>query len=150
MTDKKKPPGNESKLRLAGSGLQAVIDMFAVMDAPTRNRLLVDLGKRDADLVDKIRKKLLSFERLVEIDGRGIQLLLKELPQGKLALALRRASDELKSHLLSNLSTRAAANLRDEVDNLGPRRVTDVETAQAYVMEIAQRLKDEGKITFGP
>ncbi|RME17671.1 MAG: flagellar motor switch protein FliG, partial [Bdellovibrio sp.] len=82
----------------------------------------------------------------VKIDDKGIQVLLKEVPNDKLLLALKTANDEIKQKIFKNISQRAANLLKEDLQNMGPSRVSDVEAAQVEIVNIARRLEQEGKI----
>jgi len=138
MTVSKRPMG----------GVQAVVDMLAFMDKEHRDRLLTNVAERDPGLASQIREKLFTFEHLVDLDPKSVPVLVSELPRGKLILALRKVSEDLKSHIVSNISKRAADHLLEEVEALGAQKLTDVLAAQLDVAEIAKRLQDEGKIVF--
>ena len=81
------------------------------------------------------------FEDLLLIDGRGIQRVLRDVDAKELALALKAASDELKKHIVANMSERAAGALKEEIEILGPVRVRDVEAAHARIIEIVRALE---------
>jgi len=86
------------------------------------------------------------FDDLVKLDGKAIQALLKEVETSQWAVALKGASDEIKEKVLSNLSQRAADLLREEMDYLGPIKVSDVETVQQQIVDSVRRLEDAGEI----
>ena len=117
---------------------------------PARVRLLQILIARDAcvcgELVDQIRRLMFVFDDLLKLDNRSIQALLKEVENAQWALALKGASEELKAKVLSNLSQRAAALLQEEMEYLGPVRVSDVEAMQQQIVDTVRRLEDSGEI----
>lgn len=104
------------------------------------------LEGEEPELAEEIRRKLLSFEDLQGADDRGTRALLKEVGMHEIALALRTSSDELKDKFTSNMSPRAAALLRDEMEYMGPVRLSDAEGAQRKVLEAARRLEASGEL----
>jgi flagellar motor switch protein FliG len=86
------------------------------------------------------------FEDIIKVDDGGIQAILKEVPNDKLIVALKTASEEIKEKVFKNMSSRAATLIKEDLDAMGPVRLSDVETAQQEVVNIARRLEDEGKI----
>ena len=86
------------------------------------------------------------FEDIMQVDDRGIQAVLKEVENEELALALRTASDPLKEKIFSNMSERAAQLIKEEMEYMGPVRVSDVENAQQKIVDIVRRLEDAGEI----
>jgi flagellar motor switch protein FliG len=89
------------------------------------------------------------FENLIEVDDRGIQTLLREVPGELLQKALKGSDDQLKEKIFKNMSKRAAEMLSEDLASMGPVRVSDVETAQKEILSIARRLADAGEIMLG-
>jgi flagellar motor switch protein FliG len=89
------------------------------------------------------------FEDLLEVDDRGMQTILREVANEDLKMAMKTASDELTQKILRNLSQRAAETLREELELMGPIRVSDVEKAQQKITQVAKRLENEGKLMLG-
>lgn len=127
-------------------GVQPVAEMLNVMDKNTEGSIMSRLEERDPLLAEEIRKLMFVFDDIVKIDDRGIQALLKEVDNGKLLLALKTASDDIKNKVFKNISQRAADMLRDDLGNMGPTRLSDVESAQQEIVNAARRLESEGKI----
>ncbi len=127
-------------------GVQPVAEMLNVMDKNTETSIMSKIEEKDPLLAEEIRKLMFVFEDVVKIDDKGIQILLKEVPNDKLLLALKTANDEIKNKILKNISARAAEMLRDDLVNMGPSRLTDVEGAQQEIVNVARRLEAEGKI----
>ena len=86
------------------------------------------------------------FEDITKIDDKGIQSLLKEVPNDKLLLALKTADEEIRLKIFKNISQRAANLLKEDLANMGPSRLSDVESAQVEIVNVARRLEGEGKI----
>lgn len=127
-------------------GVQPVAEMLNVMDKNTEKAIMSRIEEKDPILAEEIRKLMFVFEDIVKIDDKGIQSLLKEVPNDKLLLALKTANEEIKNKIFRNISQRAATLLRDDLANMGPSRLSDVESSQVEIVNIARRLEAEGKI----
>jgi flagellar motor switch protein FliG len=127
-------------------GVQPVAEMLNVMDKNTETSIMSRLEEKDPLLAEEIRKLMFVFDDIVKIDDRGIQTLLKEVDNGKLLLALKTASEEIRNKIFKNISGRAAEMLREDLNNMGPSRLSDVEQAQQEIVNAARRLEAEGKI----
>ncbi len=127
-------------------GVQPVAEMLNVMDKNTEKSIMSRIEERDPILAEEIRKLMFVFEDIVKIDDKGIQSLLKEVPNDKLLLALKTANEEIRQKIFKNISQRAAQLLKDDLASLGPSRLSDVEAAQVEIVNVARRLESEGKI----
>ena len=127
-------------------GVQPVADMLNVMDKNTETSIMSRIEEKDPILAEEIRKLMFVFEDIVKIDDKGIQALLKEVPNDKLLLALKTANEEIRLKIFKNISQRAAKLLQDDLANMGPARLSDVEGAQVEIVNVARRLEQEGKI----
>ncbi|HVP13957.1 MAG TPA: flagellar motor switch protein FliG [Terriglobales bacterium] len=108
--------------------------------------LLEAIGRRNADIARGIEALMFVFEDLLQIDGRGIQRILRDIETKDLALALKVATKPLKKHITSNMSERAASALEEEMEIMGPVRVRDVEAAQMRIIEAVRALEQAGEI----
>jgi flagellar motor switch protein FliG len=115
----------------------------------TERRVLEALEAEKPDLAEEIRLLLFTFEDIVKLDDRGVQLVLKEVNQKDLVLALRGASEEVKAKILANMSTRGAEMLREEMEFQPPQRRSVVEEAQSRIVAIIRRLEETGAIVIG-
>ena len=127
-------------------GVDAAAAVMKRLKAPALDGLLDSMQDVDAQITDQIKRALFTFEDLSRISGRGIQTLLKEIATDQLLLALRTASDDMREKIFGNVSSRAAAMLREELEMMGPTRLSDVETAQRAIVERALALEAEGQI----
>lgn len=127
-------------------GVQPVAEMLNVMDKNTETSIMSRLEEKDPLLAEEIRKLMFVFDDISKIDDRGIQSLLKEVPNDKLLLALKTANEDIKAKVFKNISARAADMLREDLNNMGPSRLSDVEGAQQEIVNVARRLEAEGKI----
>lgn len=127
-------------------GVQVVAEMLNMMDKNTEKSIMSVIESRDNQMADEIRKLMFVFDDIGKIDDKGIQLLLKEVPNDKLLLSLKTANEEIKTKVFGNISKRAAEMLAEDLSSLGPVKVADVEAAQMEIINIARRLEAEGKI----
>lgn len=111
-------------------------------------RILREIRKDDRDMMQAIQDNMFVFDNLIKSDDRSLQALLRAVPSETLVLALKGADEALRDKLLSCLSVRAAANVRDEMEALGPVRLTEVQEAQKQIITLARRLSDEGTIVL--
>lgn len=129
-------------------GVQPVAEMLNVMDKGTESAIMSRLEEKDPLLAEEIRKLMFVFEDIIKIDDRGIQALLKECPNDKLLLALKTANEDIRTKIFKNISARAAEMLKEDLSNMGPSRLSDVEQAQQEIVNIARKLEAEGKIVI--
>ncbi len=110
--------------------------------------ILDGLDERDPELAGLIRNRMLTFNDLVGVDDRGFQALLREVPTDELVVALKTASDAMKDKIFSNVSKRAADQIREEMDLAGPVRLSEVEEKQQAIVAAARKLEAEGKLSI--
>ncbi len=120
-------------------GIEPIADMLNLMDKNSEKNIMARVEEKDPELAEEIRKLMFVFEDVVYVDDRGIQELLKIVDNQKLVIALKTAPDEVKTKLFKNMSNRAATLLKEDLDAMGPTKISDVEKAQ---QEIVQQLKD--------
>ncbi|MCG5529997.1 flagellar motor switch protein FliG [Halorhodospira halochloris] len=129
-------------------GLQSAADILNNMDSQTEGAIMDSVKELDEDLADRIQELMFVFEDLKQMDDRSMQQLLRELDTGSLTLALKGASQELQTKFFNNLSRRAGEMLQEELEAMGPARLSDVEGAQKEILTTAKRLADEGTINL--
>lgn len=127
-------------------GIQPIADMLNVMDKQTEQNIMARVEEKDPQLAEEIRKLMFVFEDIIYIDDRGMQTLLKEVPNDKLVMALKTAPEEIKDKIFRNISKRAADLLKEDLESMGPVKLSDVEKAQQEIINVAKRLESEGKI----
>lgn len=130
----------------ATGGPSVVAQVLNQMPTGADTVILDAMGVRGPELAEQIRAFMFVFEDLRKIDDRSTQRLLRDIESRELAIGLKAASDELKAHIMKNMSERAAAALREELEMLGPVKVKDVEAAHASIIAIARGLQDAGEI----
>ncbi|WP_108886198.1 flagellar motor switch protein FliG [Pseudoprimorskyibacter insulae] len=129
-------------------GVKAAAKIMNFTRQNMEQRILKEIKKDDKDLMEALQDNMFVFENLIKSDDRALQTLLRGIEQEILVMALKGADGALRSKLLGCMSTRAAANIMDEMDSLGPVRLTAVQQAQKEVISVARRLADEGTITL--
>lgn len=127
-------------------GVKPIAEMLNIMDTMSEQKIMNTIEGKNPNLAQEIRKLMFVFEDINLIDDRGIQLLLKEISNDKLVVALKIVSDDIKEKIFKNLSKRAADLLREDLQVLGPIRLSDVEAAQQEIVNIAKKLEEQGKI----
>lgn len=110
--------------------------------------ILDEVDEKDAETALSIRKRMLTFDDLVNIDRRGFQSFLREIATEDLAVALKTAGEEMKEKVFSNLSSRASEQIKEEIELLGPMRIGDVEKIQEQIVETARQLESEGRLSI--
>jgi flagellar motor switch protein FliG len=111
-------------------------------------RIMGQLGEDDVDLMVAIQESMFVFDNLVMSDDKSLQTLLRSVDTEDMVLALKGADEPLRDKLFTCMSSRAAANLQDEMEALGPVRLTEVQEAQKRIINVARRLSDEGSIVL--
>lgn len=127
-------------------GVAAVAEMLNLADRATEKGILETLEQDDPDLVEQIRRLMFVFEDILLVNDKGIQALLKEIDNNELALALKTASPEMKQKVFSNMSERAAQLIKEDMEYMGPVRLSDVEGAQQRIVDVVRKLEDAGEI----
>jgi flagellar motor switch protein FliG len=125
---------------------EIMAEIFNHLDRSTEAQFLELLEERNKESADKIRALMFTFEDLAKIDGGGIQVLLRNVDNAKLAMALKGASDQLRDLFLANMSERAAKILGEDMETMGPVRLRDVEEAQTMLVSAAKNLANAGEI----
>ncbi|NLI32680.1 MAG: flagellar motor switch protein FliG [Deltaproteobacteria bacterium] len=138
--------GKESHQLLGG--IPTVAEILNLSDRRTGDGIIQAMEDHDPELAEKVRKLMFVFEDLGNISDQGIRELLKEVRNEELTLALKTASEDLKAKIFKNLSQRASQMLEEDLTMMGPVRLSDVETAQQNILNIARRLEKEGKLVL--
>lgn len=130
-------------------GVRTAAEILNVMNTAQEETVVASLRERDSDLAQKIIDEMFVFDNLNDVEDRGIQLILKEVDNDTLMVALKGAPDELRDKFLRNMSSRAAETLREDLEAQGPIRMSKVEGEQKKILEVARRLADSGQIVLG-
>ena len=130
-------------------GVKSLAEILNHTDRPTERNVLDSLTETDEELAAEVRRLLFVFEDIARLDDRSIQLVLREVDQRDLALALRGVEDAVKERLLSNMSERGAQMLREEMEYQPPQKKRVVEEAQGRIVGVVRRLEDAGTLVIG-
>jgi flagellar motor switch protein FliG len=123
-------------------------DIFNNLDRNTENRFMGALEERNRESAERIKSLMFTFEDLGRLDPAGVQVLLRQVEKDQLALALKGASDNVKGLFFKNMSDRAGKMMREDMDAMGPVRLSEVDEAQAVVVSTAKALADSGEIAI--
>jgi flagellar motor switch protein FliG len=127
-------------------GVEAIAEVLNLVDRTTEKGILENLEEEDPDMVESIRRLMFVFEDIMLVNDKGIQAVLKEVEKEELALALKTASEELQSKVFKNMSERAATLIREDMEYMGPVRISDVESAQQRIVDVVRRLEEAGEV----
>jgi flagellar motor switch protein FliG len=138
--------GGDRLKKASLGGVKTAAEILNFLGSSSETAVLDAVREADPDLAQKIMDQMFTFDDVNKLDDRGIQTLLREVSTESLVVALKGADEELKEKILRNMSTRAAESLREEMENKGPVRVSEVESEQKEILKTVRRLADEGQI----
>ena len=141
--------GGDKVRKASLGGIKTAAEIINMMGTQIETTVIDAIREHDADLAQKIMDKMFTFEDLTKLDGKSMQQVLKEVSSDSLVIALKGATSELRELVLSNMSTRAAEGLRDDLESRGPVRLSEVEAQQKEILKVVRRLSDEGSIVIG-
>jgi flagellar motor switch protein FliG len=127
-------------------GIQPLVEILNRSDRTTEKLILENLARTDPELADEVRNRMFVFEDIVSLEDRSVQLVLREIDSKELAIALKGVREDVRDKVLKNMSERAAAALKDEIELLGPTRLKQVEEAQGNIVKAIRRLEEAGQI----
>ncbi len=127
-------------------GVDTVAEILNLVDRSTEKAIMEGLEAEDPDLVEQIRRLMFVFEDINKVNDKGIQAVLKEVENSELALALKTASEELRQKIFKNMSERAASLIKEDMQYMGPVKVSDVESSQQRIVDIVRRLEEAGEV----
>jgi flagellar motor switch protein FliG len=130
-------------------GIQAAAKIMNSTKTELENSIMTGLNEIDPDLMQKIQDNMFTFENLVSVDNKGIQVLMRNVEPDMLMVALKGASEEVMARFMDNMSERARGMFRDDMEAKGPVRLADVEETQKKIMRIARKLSDSGELMLG-
>jgi flagellar motor switch protein FliG len=132
----------------ATGGARTVAAILNKSGSQEARELLQRIEENDPDLASEIKRLMFLFEDIIYIDDRGIQRILREVDKRDLAIALKGADEKIKEKIFKNMSERAAAMLKEEIQYMGPVRLREVEAAQTRIVEIIKRLEENQEIVI--
>jgi flagellar motor switch protein FliG len=136
----------KSSVTSVSGGIDRLAEILNQTDEISSELILNEIEENDAEMAAQIKQKMFVFEDLVLVDDRGFQKLLRKVETMELAIALKAASEEVKEKVFRNMSERAGAMLREEMEDLGPVRMKEVSDAQAGITNIIQEMETKGEI----
>ena len=125
---------------------EVVAEIFNSLDRGAEGRFISSLEERDKDAAEKVKSLMFTFDDLLNLDASGIQTLLRKVEKDKIGLALKGAAEQIRDLFFTNMSERAGKLLRDEMQAMGPVRMSDVDEAQSHIVSIAKELANSGEI----
>lgn len=129
-------------------GIEAVVEVLNRVDRTTEKTIIENLEVDNPDLAEDIKRKMFVFEDIVQLDDRSLQMVLREVDQKDLSLALKATPEEVAAKVYKNMSKRAADMLREEIEFMGPVKIRDVEEAQQKIVGVIRNLEDKGEIVI--
>lgn len=129
-------------------GLEAVVEVLNGVDRATEKIIIDTLEIQDPALAEEIKQRMFVFEDIVTLDNRSIQRVIRDVENDDLLLSLKVASEEVKSIIFKNMSSRMVETFKEEMEFMGPVRLKDVEEAQSRIVAAIRRLEDAGEIVL--
>ncbi|MBE9580167.1 MAG: flagellar motor switch protein FliG [Proteobacteria bacterium] len=129
-------------------GVGALADMLNEVDRETEENVLSAIEEERAEIADEVRQLMFIFEDLLKVDDRGMREILKQVESQQLSIALKTASEEMREKIFGNLSSRAGEMLREDMEVMGPVKLSEVEAAQQNMIRVARELEAEGKVVL--
>jgi flagellar motor switch protein FliG len=141
--------GNESLKKQSMGGVKVAAEIMNYLNGDTEAALMEGLKSYDEDLAQKIMDTMFVFDDIIEIDDKGIQVMLREVQSETLIIALKGTTAEMREKIFKNMSSRAAEMMREDLESKGPVKLSEVEAQQKQMLQIVRRLADEGQIMLG-
>jgi flagellar motor switch protein FliG len=130
-------------------GAKTAAEILNFLGGTIEGAVLTSIRDNDTELAQKIEEQMFTFSDLLKLDNKSMQRVLREVNNEQLVIALKGAEPEMREMVFSNMSSRAAETLREDLDSKGPVRLSDVEAEQKAILKVARRLADEGEIMLG-
>jgi flagellar motor switch protein FliG len=141
--------GNEGLKKKPIGGVRAAAEILNFLSGDLETSVMDNLKNYDNDMAQRIMDEMFVFDNIIDIDDRGIQVLLREVQSESLIIALKGANQDLREKIFKNMSQRAAEMMREDLEAKGPVRLSEVEAQQKEILQIVRRLADEGQIVLG-
>ncbi len=135
--------------KTAMGGIRHAAEILNFVGQSNETAIIDNVREYDPDLAQKILDEMFVFENLLDVEDRGIQLLLREVQSDALIIALKGSSPEMREKIFKNMSQRAAEMMREDLESKGPVRLSEVENEQKEILKVARRLAEEGQIQLG-
>ena len=130
-------------------GVNTLVDILNSVGRSTEKNILNDLERRQPDLSNEIKASLFTFEDIVGLDRLDVQKVLRDVENSMLVLALKGTTEDIRQFIFNNLSSRAVENIKEEIQFMGPTRLSAIEEAQQHVVSVIRRLDEAGEIYIG-
>jgi len=141
--------GNESVKKKPMGGIRTAAEILNFLSGENETSVMANLRTYDEGMAQKIMDEMFVFDNILEIDDRGIQVILREVQSESLIVALKGTSEEMRDKIFKNMSQRAAEMMREDLESKGPVRLSEVEAQQKEILQVVRRLADEGQIQLG-
>nr|MBN2276247.1 flagellar motor switch protein FliG [candidate division Zixibacteria bacterium] len=132
----------------SSGGAKTMAEILNLIESSAEKNILQSIEANNADLAAEIKNMMFVFDDIILLDDRSIQRLLKEVETKDLSIALKAASEEVRGKIYANVSERVAVMIKEEMEFMGPMRLSDVEAAQQRIVEAVRRLEEEGQIVI--
>lgn len=132
----------------AAGGVGSIVDILNLVDRSTEKVIIESLEEDDPELAEEIKKRMFVFEDIVMLDDRAIQKVMREVDTNELAKALKAVDPDVQDKIYRNMSKRAAALLKEDMEFMGPTRRKDVEEAQQKIVSIIRKLEEQGEVVI--
>jgi len=127
-------------------GVKVAANIMNFMNGETEAVVMEGLKNYDDDMAQRIMDEMFVFDNIMDIDDKGIQVMLREVQSETLIIALKGTTDEMREKIFKNMSSRAAEMMREDLESKGPVKLSEVEAQQKQILQIVRRLADEGQI----
>jgi len=141
--------GSEKLKKTALGGVKTAAEILNFLGSSAEATTVESIRQFDADLAQKIMDQMFTFDNVLELDDKAVQLVLREVQSEALVVALKGSDTALREKIFKNMSQRAAEMLRDDLESKGPVRLSEVESEQKEILKIVRRLAEEGQIALG-
>ncbi len=129
-------------------GPKVVADILNLTGSSVEKNVLEQMDGTDPEVAEEVRNLMFVFADLVKLTDKELQVLMREVEQKDLVIGLKAADQELKDEVLSNMSERVRSFIEEEMEYLGPMRLSEVEEVQLRIVQQARQLEDQGQITI--
>jgi flagellar motor switch protein FliG len=138
--------GNENIKKQTMGGIKVAADIMNFMNGENEANVMEGLKNYDEEMAQKIMDQMFVFDNIMDIDDKGIQVMLKEVQSETLIVALKGTTEEMREKIFKNMSSRAAEMMKEDLETKGPVKLSEVEAQQKAILVIVRRLADEGQI----
>ena len=130
-------------------GPKALVDLLNRVDRATERLIMDSLTEKSPELAETVKNMMFVFEDIIQLDDRAVQQIMREVDMKELATALKGTAPEVQAKIFANMSERATAMLKEDMEFMGPVRLKVVEEAQQKVVAVIRRLEEAGELTIG-